>query len=120
MPAQTPSPARGSLQGQEARTAQRPEDMAGAQSYQHSLPPAISTIFSPYTGLKYATRNIKNYILNAAMNISMPKAVTDQQTTTVKDTSEDMSTGNGSSDFHYSYHAHGNQSKTKQKQQNEL
>lgn len=48
------------------------------------------------------------------MSISMPKAVTDQQITTVTDSSKDMSTGDGSSDFHHSYHAHGNWSKTKQ------
>lgn len=52
--------------------------------------------------------------LNAALNISMPKAVTDQQTSTLKDSSKDMSRGNGSSDFHHNCHAQGNQSKTKQ------
>lgn len=31
--------------------------MAGTQSSQHSLPLAISTIFSPYIGLKYAKKN---------------------------------------------------------------
>lgn len=101
------------------RPGQCPDDTADAQSSQHSLPPVISTIISPYTGLKYATKNIQNYISNAAMSISVTKAVTDKQTTTVKDSSKAMSTGNGSSDFHHSYHAHGNQS-IEQKQQNKF
>lgn len=65
-------------------------------------------------------KKIKNYILNAAMNISMPKAVMDQQTTIVKDSSKEMSTSDGSSDFHLGYHAHGNQNKTKQNKNNKM
>lgn len=57
-------------------------------------PPVISTFsFSPNTGLKYILSS-KNYILNAAINIYMPKAVTDQQTPTVEGGSEMMGTGN--------------------------
>ena len=48
--------------------------------------------FFPKTGLKYVLSN-KSYILNAAVNISMPKAVTDQQTPTVEGGSEEMGTG---------------------------
>lgn len=67
--------------------------MAGAQSSQHRLSPAISTsFFFPNTGLKYVLSN-KSYILNAAVNISMPKAVTDQQTPNVEGGSEETGTG---------------------------
>lgn len=118
VPAQTLLPAQGSLKHQEARRLQRPDNMAGEKSSQQSLPPATSTIFAPYTTLKYATKNIKNYIMHAAMN-QMSKAETDWQTATVKDTWENMSAGDGS-DFQQSYPAHGNQSKAKQNKNNKM
>jgi len=49
--------------------------------------------FFPNTGLKYVLSN-RSYILNAAMNISTPKAVTNQQTPTAEGGSEEMGTGN--------------------------
>lgn len=54
------------------------------------------------------------------MNDSTPKAVRDQQTTTMKDSSKHMSTGNGSLYLHHSYYAQVNQRKTKQKKNNKM